>query len=57
MAEEVTNKKPKTRECAETKKTIKRKKWYYRDGQYFSTKNAYKSWKKKKTATPVASKS
>lgn len=56
MAEEATNKKPKTRQCAETQKNVKRKKWYYRDGNYFASKNAHKSWKKKKSEAAMTAK-
>lgn len=49
MAEESKkNKKPKLRQCAQTKKNVKRKSWYYRDGEYFQNKSAFKEWKKKK---------
>ena len=41
-----SNKKPKTRPCAQTKKNLKRIDWYYRDGHYFVNKAAYKAWSK-----------
>ena len=45
---EGSNKKPKRRNCAQTKKAMKRIDWYYREGEYFINKNAFKEWKKKK---------
>lgn len=45
---EKSNKKPKRRNCAQTKKPMKRVAWYYRDGEYFVNINAFKEWKKKK---------
>ena len=48
MAEEVSNKKPKRRNCAQTKKPMKRIAWYYREGEYFINKKAFSEWKKKK---------
>ena len=49
MAEETkATKKPKRRTCAQTKKKMQRKSWYYRDGEYFINKSAFKAWKKKK---------
>jgi hypothetical protein len=51
MAEETkTTKKPKTRVCAKTQKSMKRISWYYRDGNYFQNKKIYREWKKEKTA-------
>lgn len=45
---EVSNKKPKRRNCAQTKKPMKRVVWYYREGEYFINKKAFSEWKKKK---------
>lgn len=45
---EVSNKKPKRRNCAQTKKPMKRIDWYYREGEYFVNKKAFSEWKKKK---------
>lgn len=46
--EDKKTKKPKTRQCAQTRKNLKRVSWYYRDGEYFANKSAYQEWKKKK---------
>ena len=49
MAEETkVEKKPKRRNCAQTKKPMKRIQWYYREGEYFVNKAAFQEWKKKK---------
>ena len=50
MADETkaSNKKPKRRNCAQTKKPMKRIAWYYREGEYFVNKKAFSEWKKKK---------
>ncbi|EKD28327.1 MAG: hypothetical protein ACD_79C00337G0004 [uncultured bacterium] len=45
---ETSNKKPKRRACAQSKKSIKRKTWYYREGEYFANKRVFKEWKVKK---------
>ena len=43
MSEEKKGK-PKLRQCAQSKKNLKRAVWYYRDGEYFANKSAYKQW-------------
>ena len=40
-AEKVKKKKLRPTNCAQTNKRIRRKDWYYRDGKYFSNKQAY----------------
>ncbi len=46
--EEKKIKKPKRRACAQSKKNVTRKTWYYREGEYFINKRAYAEWKEKK---------
>lgn len=48
MADETSTKKPKRRTCAQTKKKIQRKNWYYRNGEYFINQAAFNAWNKKK---------
>ncbi len=40
-------KKEKPANCAGCKKSIKKKRWYYRDGNYYCTKRCWTSAKKK----------
>lgn len=43
-------KKEKPANCAGCKKSIKKKRWYYRDGNYFCSKRCFKSTLKKEEA-------
>ncbi len=52
-AKETAEKKPKKKDtlptnCAQTNARIRRKNWYYRNGQYFSSKAAAKAYAVKK---------
>lgn len=41
-SKKVRKKKLRPTNCAQSNKRIRRKDWYYRDGQYFANKMAYK---------------
>ncbi|MCG3175977.1 MAG: hypothetical protein MOGMAGMI_00915 [Candidatus Omnitrophica bacterium] len=43
-AEKVKKKKLRPTNCVQSNKRIRRKDWYYRDGNYFASKAAYKLW-------------
>jgi hypothetical protein len=44
---EVKAKKEKPSNCAGCKKSIKKKRWYYRDGKYYCSKRCFKTTLKK----------
>lgn len=43
-AEKVKKKKLRPTNCVQSNKRIRRKDWYFRDGNYFASKAAYKLW-------------
>ena len=45
-AEKVKKKKLRPTNCAQSNKRIRRKDWYFRDGKYFSNKQAFKLYAK-----------
>lgn len=47
-------KKEKPANCAGCNKSIKKKRWYYRDGKYYCTKRCWMAASKKKEAKPEA---
>ncbi len=46
----------KKKKCAQTGVPLKRVRRYFRDGQYFANKGAYRLWKQKKLAEKPAAK-
>lgn len=54
MADEAKEKKPVTEKptnCSKCNKRLKRKSWYYRNGNYYCTKRCWKLTNKKKEQT------